>query len=192
VKLKDDNGINTVGNGIGHNLMATLIRDGQEKTIELNNYYEAKLDSYQEGEINYPMNKMAPGKYQLKVKAWDVFNNSNENITEFWVADSKDFTLDHVLNYPNPFTTLTDFQFEHNRPGDDLDVQVQIFTVAGKLVKTIHQSIYSPGSRVTNIKWDGRDDYGDKIGRGVYLYKLKVRSSNGSVADKYEKLVILN
>jgi hypothetical protein len=192
VKLKDENGINTVGNGIGHNLMATLIKDGQEKNIELNNYYEAKLDSYQEGEINYPMNKLEPGNYQLKIKAWDVFNNSNESTTDFRVAESKEFALDHVLNYPNPFTTLTDFQFEHNRPGDDLKVQIQVFTVAGRLVKTINRDVAGQGSRVTNIKWDGKDDYGDKIGRGVYLYKLKVRSSDGSIADKYEKLVVLN
>lgn len=193
VKLKDENGINTIGNGIGHDLTATLIKEDQsEEKIDLNRYYEAKLDSYQEGEIRYPLLNMSPGKYKLRVKAWDVFNNSSENTTEFTVTESKEFGLAHVLNYPNPFTTKTDFQFEHNRPGDELQVQVQIFTVSGKLVKTINQDISGNGSRVTGILWDGRDDFGDKIGRGVYVYRLKVRSSDGSMADKYEKLVVLN
>lgn len=192
VKLKDENGINTVGNGIGHNLVGTLIKENDEQTIDLNQYYESKLDNYQEGEIRYPLYNLASGKYKLKVKAWDVFNNSSENTTEFVVKDSKKLAIDHVLNYPNPFTTHTDFQFEHNRPGDPLDVQVQIFTISGKLLKTIQADINTPGSRVTNIKWNGRDEFGDKIGRGVYIYCLKVRSSDGSTADKYEKLVILN
>ncbi len=192
VQLNDENGINTVGNGIGHNLSATLISENKTEIIDLNDYYEAKLDSYQEGEIRYPLFNLTPGNYKLKLKAWDVFNNSNEALLEFRVMDASELTLEHVLNYPNPFTTQTDFQFEHNKPGDFLQVQVQIFTISGKLVKTIHQDIASSGARIRGIKWDGKDDFGDKIGRGVYVYRLKVRSSDGKTADKYEKLVILN
>lgn len=192
VKLKDDNGINTVGNGIGHNLTASLTKDGKTESIDLNQYYESKLDSYQEGEINYPFNKLAAGNYTLKVKAWDVFNNSSENNTTFTVVSSEGLQLQHVLNYPNPFTTQTDFQFEHNGGSANLQVQVQIFTVAGKLVKTINQTTNGSGARVTGIIWDGKDDFGDKIGRGVYVYRLKIRLPNGQSAEKTEKLVLLN
>jgi hypothetical protein len=60
------------------------------------------------------------------------------------------------------------------------------------LVKTINQEINSLGNRVTGIKWNGLDDYGDKIGKGVYIYRLKVRTPlDNSQADVYEKLVIL-
>ncbi|MDZ7848568.1 MAG: T9SS type A sorting domain-containing protein [Owenweeksia sp.] len=96
------------------------------------------------------------------------------------------------MNYPNPFTTYTEFQFEHNRSNQPLEVQVQIFTVSGKLVKTINELIMSEGNRVTGIAWNGLDDYGDKIGKGVYVYKVKVRSRlDDSSAEQYEKLVIL-
>ena len=97
-----------------------------------------------------------------------------------------------VFNYPNPFTTYTEFWFEHNRPGESLDVQIQIFTISGKLIKTLDANILTAGFRPEPIKWDGLDDFGDKIGRGVYIYRLKVRSVDGSLVDKYQKLVILN
>ncbi len=192
VKLKDANGINTVGNGIGHNLTATITKDAKSETIDLNQYYESKLDSYQEGEINYPFNKLAAGNYTIKIKAWDVFNNSAESNTAFTVVSSEGLQLQHVLNYPNPFTTQTDFQFEHNGGSENLQVQVQIFTVSGKLVKTINQNTSGNGARVTGILWDGKDDFGDKIGRGVYVYRLKIRTANGQSAEKTEKLVLLN
>ena len=91
----------------------------------------------------------------IKVRAWDVANNSGEGYTEFLVASNTEVTLDYVLNYPNPFTTSTNFQFEHNLKNQNLDVQIQIFTISGRLVKTIEDSVYTDGRRVSGINWDG-------------------------------------
>lgn len=192
IKLNDQHGVNTVGNGIGHNITATLTSGTETQKIDLNEYYESTLDNFQQGEIKYPFAKLAAGNYKLTVKAWDVLNNSSEKSTEFTVFESKSFNIDKVYNYPNPFTTNTGFQFEHNRPGDDLEVMIQIFSVSGRLVKTIQQNVPNSGSRVANIAWEGKDDYGDKLARGVYVYRLKVKASDGSLKDKYQKLVILN
>ena len=81
--------------------------------------------------------------------------------------------------------------FEHNRPFTNLDIQVQIYTVSGKLIKTIASKIFSEGYRSDELEWNGLDDFGDRIGKGVYVYKLRVRTSDGDYADKFEKLVIL-
>ena len=71
-------------------------------------------------------------------------------------------------------------------------MQVQIFTVSGKLVKTINKNVQTTGNLSRNITWNGLDDFGNKIGKGVYVYKLKVKSTvNNLVSEKYEKLVIL-
>jgi Peptidase family C25 len=189
--LKDANGINTVGNGIGHDITAVL--DGSnEKVTVLNEYYQADLNSYKSGTIRYPYTDLTEGKHTLKFKAWDVYNNSSECYTEFVVAKSAQLALSHVLNYPNPFTTRTQFYFEHNQSSNLLDVEVQIFTIAGKLVKTINKIVGTGGYRSDPMEWDGRDDFGDKIGRGVYVYRIKVKTNDGSTAEKYEKLVILN
>ncbi len=195
VKLSDDHGINVVGNSIGHDLTGILDQNTQNTYI-LNDFYEAEIDDHTKGTVRYPLFNIAEGHHQIKVTAWDVANNSADGFTDFVVANGEEAALDHVLNYPNPFTTCTNFQFEHNMAGQTLDVQVQIFTVSGKLAKTIHTQIDANGYRVTDIKWDGRDDYGDQLAKGVYVYKVKVNSlsdPSGQTRGEsdFEKLVIL-
>jgi hypothetical protein len=188
--VHDANGINTVGNGIGHDVTSELDNDNSKTTV-LNDYYEADLDSYQSGKVKYQLHDLADGTHSMNFKVWDVYNNSSEARTEFVVASSAALALDHVLNYPNPFTTHTTFMFEHNHPFSRLNVQIQIFTVSGRLIKTIQRDIDTEGYRSDEIDWNGLDDFGDKIGRGVYLYKIRVKASDNTYAEKFEKLVIL-
>jgi len=190
-QLFDENGINTVGNGVGHDLVAVL-DENTTNSIVLNDYYESDLDSYKSGVIRYPLSELSEGKHSLRIKVWDVYNNSGEAYTEFVVTSSAKLALDHVLNYPNPFTTNTQFYFGHNQPGQSLDVRIQVFTIAGNLVKTIDSFVSTDGYLAGPIAWNGRDEYGDKIGRGVYVYKVSVVAPTGEKVDKFEKLVILN
>ena len=188
VKLKDEYGINTTGNGIGHDLIAII--DGKEQTV-LNNYYEAERDSFNRGAVKYPYEKLSAGPHTVKVRAWDILNNVSESELEFVVVNDEGPVLDHVLNYPNPFTTNTSFFFEHNLPGTELDILITIYTISGKVVKSINTKQVTEGFRSQPIPWDGRDDFGDRLGRGTYLYRLKVRTPDGQQAEKFEKIVIL-
>ncbi|RMG80298.1 MAG: oxidoreductase [Bacteroidetes bacterium] len=189
--LFDENGINTTGSGIGHEITAVLDKQTSNPLI-LNDYYEADLDSYKSGKIRYPFYNLTEGTHSLELKAWDVYNNSGTGYTEFVVANSAEIALDHVLNYPNPFSTHTEFFMEHNRPGSALRVRIQIFTVSGKIIKTIDHYEYSTGYRIGPISWNGTDEFGDKIGSGVYIYRVTLKTESGETIDKYEKLVILN
>jgi len=189
-KIFDENGINTVGSSIGHDLLATL-DENTEQAIVLNDLYESDVDTYKSGQVRYRFGKLADGPHTLTVKAWDTHNNSSEKSTEFVVAASAELALAHVLNYPNPFTTRTDFYFEHNRPCNTLEAQVQVFTVSGRLVKTLNRRLTCDGFRTEPMTWDGRDDFGDNLGRGVYVYRLSVAAPDGAKAEQFEKLVIL-
>ncbi len=189
-KLFDENGINTLGNSIGHDLVAVIDQNTQNSLV-LNDVYEADLDTYKSGQVRYRLSDLAEGSHTLDLKAWDVFNNSSQGSLDFVVAPSAEMALEHVLNYPNPFTTRTEFYFEHNRPCGNLDVRVQVFTVAGRLVKTLNRQLACEGFRSEPLAWDGLDDSGDKLGRGVYVYRLSVATQDGEAADKVEKLVIL-
>ncbi|HEY2722220.1 MAG TPA: type IX secretion system sortase PorU [Chitinophagaceae bacterium] len=190
VKLSDSSGINTAGTGIGHDIIATLDNDNRQYYV-LNDFYQADLNSYQQGTIHFQMPTLPGGAHSLKIKAWDELDNSNEYILDFNVVKDEKLDLEHVLNYPNPFTTKTQFWFEHNRPQQNLQVKIQVFTLTGKVVKTIKQTINDAGNRSSEVEWDGRDDFGDKLGRGVYLYRLTVITPEGQKKEKIEKLVIL-
>ena len=189
-KLFDRSGINTMGSSIGHDLTAVLDANTQNAVV-LNDWYEADKDTYRSGQVRYRFSGIAEGSHTLDLKAWDVYNNSSNKSIEFVVAPSAELALEHVLNYPNPFTTHTEFYFEHNRPCTTLDCQVQVFTISGRLVKTINRRLDCEGFRSEPLAWNGLDDHGDRIGRGVYLYRLSITTPTGEKADKIEKLVIL-
>ncbi|TXI68073.1 MAG: type IX secretion system sortase PorU [Flavobacterium sp.] len=191
VFLEDENGINTAS-GIGHDIVAIL--DGDESNpYVLNEYYETENDDYTKGFVRFPFRDLTPGLHTILFKAWDVYNNLVTAEIQFnAICSDEGLSIEKVLNYPNPFVSYTEFWFNHNMPFEPLDVQVQILTISGKLVKTINQQVTTDGFLCRDVTWDGRDDFGDRIGKGVYVYKLKVRStSTGKSVEKYEKLVIL-
>jgi hypothetical protein len=190
VELFDENGINTTGTSVGHDLVAYL-DDNLKDPIVLNNFYEGTRDNYKSGVIRYPFKDLSEGKHSLTIRAWDVVNNSNTASVDFVVSSTNTAKIDRLLNYPNPFTTSTNFSFEHNFPNEPLYVTIQIFTTSGQVVKTIQQYVNSEGSRIDDIHWDGKDQLGDKLGRGVYLYRIYYKTITGISTSKYEKLVIL-
>ena len=190
--LSDSNGINAVGTGIGHDISAVIDAKSSDPII-LNDYYKTFPNTYKKGEVRYNLSDLKEGEHTLSLRAWDNYNNSNTEEITFVVARNEKVALDHVLNYPNPFTSYTDFQFEHNYENQAIEVQVQIFTISGKLVKTLHKEISTPTARVHGeLIWDGLDDFGNAIGKGVYIYKLTVKiPESGKTANKIEKLVII-
>lgn len=188
--LEDENGINTAS-GIGHDIVAVLDGDVSNPYI-LNDYYQTKLDDYTNGNLRFPLRNLSAGLHTITFTAWDVYNNPVTSEIQFVVVGDEELTLSHVLNYPNPFSTYTQFWFSHNRPYEPLAVQVQVMTITGKIVWTKNQIITTEGFLSREITWDGRDDFGDRIGKGVYIYKLTVKSNlTNKKAEKYEKLVIL-
>jgi hypothetical protein len=190
LKLQDSSGINTSSGGIDHNIVATLDNNNDQYFV-LNNFYETEVDSYQKGMVRFQLPALSPGPHTLKIKAWDVVNNSSETTLNFIVANNEKLQLAHVLNYPNPFTTKTNFWFEHNQPGLDLHCRVEIFTLSGKQIKTLHQTINTPGTRSIELSWDGRDEWGEKVGRGIYIYRLAVKTANGKNASQWGKMALL-
>ena len=188
--LEDESGINTAS-GIGHDMIAILDGDVDNPYI-LNDYYQTNLDDYTKGTLRFPLRNLAVGLHTITFKAWDVYNNPITSEIQFVVVGNESITLTHVLNYPNPFVNYTEFWFSHNRPYEPLDVQVQVMTITGKVVWTRNQIITTEGFLSKEITWDGKDDFGNRIGKGVYVYKLTVKSNlTNTKTEKFEKLVIL-
>ncbi|MBP8887265.1 MAG: type IX secretion system sortase PorU, partial [Flavobacterium sp.] len=137
--LEDENGINTAS-GIGHDIVAILDGDVSNPFV-LNDYYQTKLDDFTHGTLRFPLRNLAPGLHTITFKAWDVYNNPTTAEIQFIVVSDETITLTHVLNYPNPFVSYTEFWFTHNRPYEPLEVQVQVMTITGKIVWTKNQII---------------------------------------------------
>ncbi|CAN5310805.1 type IX secretion system sortase PorU [soil metagenome] len=190
VKLYDASGINTVGNGIGHDLVAVMNLDTRN-TYVLNDFYESDTDDFRSGSARYPLFNLPDGRYKVVAKAWDVHNNSAEANTEFVVSSNPCITLQDVFNYPNPFNYSTKFQFEHNKPGELLFVDLKIFDYSGRLVKALTKTIDSPGFRIDDLEWDGQTDNGMNLSNGTYVYRLEIRTEDCSPVHQTEKLVIL-
>jgi hypothetical protein len=188
--ISDASGINTVGNGIGHDITGVVDNNVSDPII-LNDYFETDLDDYTRGSLAYPISNLSEGLHSLKVKVWDVFNNSSEKTIEFKVVSNENLTLANVYNYPNPATEVTWFRFEHNRPSEDLQINIDIFDMSGRNVAVIHQSVYTTGFSSDPVEWDLRDAGGNLLRQGIYPYRIKITDSNGHYTDSFNKLVII-
>ncbi len=188
-KLYDENGINTAG-GIGHDIVAVL-DDRSDQTFILNDYYVADPNTYQQGKIKFKLFDLQPGEHTIKLTAWDTYNNKGTAEIRFRVVENKELEITRVLNYPNPFIDYTEFWFTHNRPYENLDVQVEVFDVAGNLVWSYWKTVNNEGNTSRDIRWNGRDDFGRPIAKGTYFYKITVRTSDGKSLTRWEKLVKL-
>lgn len=191
IKLMDQTGINVSSNSVGHDLIAILDEDVSNPYI-LNDYYETAQNDYTKGYVWFPMTGVAEGKHTLRVRAWDINNNSGEGLVQFEVIRGQAMAIRNLTNYPNPFSDVTHFSFEHNQPGEPITVEVNIYNLSGGLVHTIRQDMTaSSGSRSNEVLWDARNREGVHIESGVYLYRMTVTNAAGNKTTGYQKLVFL-
>jgi len=186
--VRDKNGINTTGIGIGHDITIT-ITGATSKSYTLNSFYEAPFDQNDYGSIAYHLYGLNEGDHHLVFKVWDIYNNSTSVALDFTVVKSGNMTVENVFNAPNPMTSYTNFMFEHNQSGN-IDITINIYNVNGQLVKTIRDSRYGTSTRIDPIYWDGRSDNGAELPSGVYVYNVIMTNSNNETQSGYSKLVI--
>lgn len=188
-RVYDENGINTLGSGIGHDIVA-ILDDAMDAPFILNDYYQAETNTFSAGRIMYPFFKLSPGLHTLRLKVWDVFNNSAEAYTEFVVNPSSSFAMDAVSNYPNPFSDETFFTFEHNQPGEPMDVEIVVFDLSGQRVAIVQSTLAAGGYRSEPVRWNGNSAGGTPLRAGMYLYRIKATTTDGRQQSGTGKLVI--
>jgi len=189
VRVRDNYGINTTGNGIGHDLTATMDED-RVNSIILNEFYQASTNSYNSGTIHYPYSNLEAGHHEISVKIWDIHNNSAQSSLEFVVMDTEEMLLQNLFNYPNPFIDETWFNVEHNRPDREMRLELKIFNLSGQMVRIIDEEVYSSGYRLEPVNWDGSSSGGASLGGGVYVYTVSLTTEDGEVATDSGKLII--
>jgi hypothetical protein len=188
--LNDQGGINTTGSGIGHDLTGFLDNDSNGSFV-LNSYFVDDFDNYRRGSIKYTLSGLSEGSHSITVKAWDNFNNSSEKTITFQVVTGGKFLLRNLFNYPNPFISETNISLEHNRPDNELDITINIFNIDGRIIKIIKTKIETTGYTILPVVWDGNDEGGRKVGRGMYPYTVTIITRNGETARASGRMIIL-
>jgi hypothetical protein len=188
--ISDKSGINVSGNFIGHDLSAVL-DDAIEAPYILNEYYETAANTYQKGYVNFPINNLSNGQHTLRIKAWDVFNNSGEGSVSFEVLDGKIMRINNLYSYPNPFRDITHFVFEHNHPNEALKTTIHIFNTSGNLVRKIEQTFTPSGSRTAELTWDGTGNAGEKLIPGIYTYRIRIATEKNIEDLGYQKVILI-
>ncbi|MEA1896736.1 MAG: type IX secretion system sortase PorU [Bacteroidota bacterium] len=185
--VSDESGINTIGTGIGHDIIA-ILDDEFSNPFILNNYFESDLDTYKSGSILFPFSKLSKGEHTLSLKVWDVYNNSSTASICFRVSSEKS-VIQNIMNYPNPFSFGTSFSLEHNLPDTDLLVTIHIYNLSGRIIKTIQERFYTTGYRIDPIYWDGKNENGNYVESGFFIYKAIISSREGTINEITGKMV---
>lgn len=188
-ELFDESGIN-LAQGIG-NALTLIVNDDERNPIFLNDFYQAKSESFTDGEVRYRFPPLREGRYTLRFKAWDTYNNSSEATLAFVVQRAASLSVQYALNFPNPTSGRTAFFISHNQPGEALEVRIKIYTIAGRLIKTL-DTFEPSASSLLRIDWDGKDEDGSDLASGIYLYKVIVRNpQRNQQIEVLEKLAIV-
>lgn len=187
--VEDDSGINTTGTGIGHDIVASLIGPSNQSYV-LNDYFVADMGCQGKGSINFRMQGLEEGDYILNLKVWDVYNNSGTASITFRVVKSELMVLEDPVCAPNPVTADACFSFGHNQIGNNMDVQIRIFDMMGRLVAVLNKQVFGTSTRANPIYWDGCANNGGKLPAGIYVYCITATNDRKEVAAITSKLII--
>ncbi len=189
--LSDEHGISIATASLGQEMVATLTHQTTNVTTEwpLDEFYVTDLDTYQSGSVVYPLDNLADGPYTLTLRAGDTYNNFTEAQTTFVVGEEQQLQLTNVYNYPNPFDQSTTFVLDHNRPGDDLSVSLDILDGQGRVVASLAREFPNSATRLEAV-WGGHQSAQIML-PGIYVARITVQSlSDQQACQKFHKLII--
>lgn len=188
-KVYDESGINTIGSGIGHDMILRLNNDAQKEYV-LNTYYVSNVGDYKRGELRYQLADIEYGDYELMFRVWDLQNNSTTAFLNFSVSEEVEPSLYSVVTYPNPTTDVVNYVFTHNRPSVPVGVKVEIFDITGQKVWMSEELVITDFSGETSIQWRLQTDNGVRVGEGLYLSKVTFTDENGENDVKTTKILV--
>lgn len=187
--IEDASGINTTGTGIGHDIVATLTGPSEGSYV-LNDYFEAESGNQGKGRVSYKLPTLEEGDYTLNLKVWDTYNNSGTASIAFRVSDSQLMALEDPLCFPNPVRGETWFSFGHNQMGNNMDVQIRIFDMTGRLVVILNEQVLGTSARTNPIYWNGCTGNGSKLTAGLYVYSITATNDQGETATITSKFIV--
>lgn len=180
--LYDENGINTAGAGIGHDLML-IIDDDPKMIYSLNEYFTAANNSYQAGQVSYLMEELANGPHSLTFRAWDLLNNSTTKSLNFIVEAGLDPSIYNVTTYPNPVqqSGVVHLIVNYDQPDELIKTEIYLYNTAGQMVYSHKQD--NPDAVSINLPSLG-------LNTGVYIYSVKIKSASSKYSTTSGKIIV--
>ncbi len=192
-KLFDENGINTSGVSIGHEMTAIIDYDESHPEV-LNDFYEGTLNDFQRGSLHFPYYNLSLGNHTITVKVWDIYNNSGTGRIDFMVVDNTQLKINKLMCYPNPFNPNSGsaiFSFEHNKADEALEVTIDIYTSVGEKIRSLHLPASNGSARFNELEWNGENEIGSPLSSGAYIFKATVKDKDGAIAQQASRLIIV-
>jgi hypothetical protein len=159
--------------------------------VVLNSLFITDIGVHTSGSLVYPFIITEKGEHTVSLRAWDNLNNPSVSSLSFVVETSGVFRLTNLLCYPNPVIESTNFTAEHNRPDTEIGVTITIFSTSGRAVKIIKEQVNSTGYALPDIPWDGCDENGSRLARGLYLWRAEAVTADGETASATGRVIIL-
>jgi hypothetical protein len=189
VMLEDSDGINTVGNGIGHDLVAII--DGMAAlTYNLNDYYVSELGDYTRGTVSYHLPELTEGMHTLTLRAWDMMNNATTVVVDFEVVKGLRPRILDVMTTHSPARERTTFVLTHDRPETEVAVRIEVFDFSGRTLWAHTEQVSDQDNSYT-ADWNLCTSSGQPLASGVYLYRATVTSASGKSASRARKLTVV-
>ena len=174
IALSDNRGINIAQSGLGHELTAQL---ADRPTVVLNEKYVATSADGRQGEVNYSFRNLTAGTYLIRVKAWDINNNSSEGTLSLVVSERPGLALHAFRASPNPVIDQTTLTAELNRSGEPLDWTLSVYDLASRLLHQRTGQCTNCDANLTVGSWNGVSDAGQPVTQGLYIIRLEIRSA---------------
>ena len=187
-EVKDRDGINASGTGIGHDLQLCI--DGKaELTYSLNDNFEFDFGSYTSGTTYYNIPELSEGEHRLQFRAWDIQNNASTAELRFNVAKGQKPWV-QISCTDNPAKESTSFIVGHDRSGSQVDVTMEVFDMSGRMLWSNTETGVSETSPYV-LAWDLTASNGSRLQPGVYLYRAKLTSDGATRTTKAKKLIVV-
>ena len=189
-EINDKDGLNTTGNGVGHDL--ELVIDGQmSRTYVLNNTFSFDFGTYTSGKATYQIPELDEGMHTLRFRAWDILNNQSTAELAFKVVKGLSPTIGNISVSENPAKSSTTFIVTHDRSGSRLDVDIEVFDMSGRLLWR-HSDSGVQNTGTFTYEWNLTTDNGGQLQTGVYLYRVRLSSDGSGSTSKAKKLIVIN
>ncbi len=189
ILLQDEDGINFLGNDIGRDLSLTHQSPEQTNHHIVNSLYKPQINEFGKGEIIIRLEDNSIGTHKLIMKAWDLHNNSTTKEISFEINPKAQIYISNLRNAPNPFSQETLILFDHNKPGQHLDIQLELFNNIGQRLAVLTHNMYCSGLKSEPIPLDMNKLLGNKRQSGIYFYKLTITDDFGNSISVPQKMI---